>query len=245
MPIYRTKKTPLLCYKFCWAVKNKYCSCWGPKFNSQHLGWAQFLAATLNIISYDSSFKESDISGFLGHLQLWSYISTQIYTKSKWNLKNLIYKRLQNKISNYYIIQMKFTVPKIWEGGALSQINRTKSRSRVLPGIFLAQPIMCTSSLSASLVRDIIMEASVKGMLGRLTSTLGGSASRRVSTSCSGLRVLSSSSFTRGTCPLFLLVLPRQCTCSPELLCLRTIRYPHLSLLDPKEESRCQIQLTE
>lgn len=106
---------------------------------------------------------------------------------------------------------------------------------RVLPGIFLAQPIMCTSSLSASLVRDIIMEASVKGMLGRLTSTLGGSASRRVSTSCSGLSMLSGSSFPRGACPPFLLGLLRQCTCSLELLCLRTIRYPHLSLLEPKE----------
>lgn len=113
------------------------------------------------------------------------------------------------------------------------------STHRVLPGIFLAQPIMCTSSLSASLVRDIIMEASVKGMLGRLTSTWGGSASRRVSTSCSGLRALSRSSFTRGTGPLLFLDLLRQCSCSVEVLCLLTaVRYPHLSLREPKGKIR-------
>lgn len=109
---------------------------------------------------------------------------------------------------------------------------------RALPGIFLAQLIMCTSSLSASLVRDIIMEASVNGVLGRLTSTLGGSASRSVSTSCSGLRAFNSSSFTRLMCPPFFLALFRQCNCSLEFLCLRAMRYPHLSLLEPKVKSR-------
>jgi hypothetical protein len=69
---------------------------------------------------------------------------------------------------------------------------------------------------------------------------LGGSASRRVSTSCSGLSSLSCSSFTRGTWPPFFLALLRQCSCSPEVLCLRTTRYPHLSLREPKEDSRWQ-----
>lgn len=99
---------------------------------------------------------------------------------------------------------------------------------------------MCTSSLSASLVKDIIMEASVKGALGRLMSTWGGSASRSVSTSCSGLRALSSSSFTRVMGAPFLLVLLRQCSCSSEFLCLRTMRYPHLSLREPKREQITQ-----
>lgn len=138
MPIYRTKKTPLLCYKFCWAVKNKYCSCWGPKFNSQRLGWAQFLAATLNIISCDSSFKESDISGFLGHLQLWSYISTQIYTKSKWNLKNLIYKRLQNKISNKLLYNPdEVHCPQNMRGGGLVTNKQNEVKKQSPTGDFL------------------------------------------------------------------------------------------------------------
>lgn len=89
---------------------------------------------------------------------------------------------------------------------------------------------MWTSSLSASFVRDIIMEASVNGLLGRLTNTLGGSASSRVRTNCSGLTVLRRISFTRVAASLYFLVLPMQ---SSELRWRRRIRYPQRSLLEP------------